>query len=401
MRNILFGSAVALCVTVVAVAAQQVAPVRKTVLNSPAFTAAQAERGHQVYAANCTGCHLVGLDGSSNPTANVKGAALIGPRFIQDFGEANVGGLFNKIKRDMPNNKPGSLTDQEYLDVVSYVLQQNKFPAGAADLTVDSATEVWIPGAGGAEGLADYTYVSGVGCLAQDPTRSWMLTKAQELKKADPAVAGATPAAAAADAPGAYNFRLLNAYNFGAEPHNGQKVRVSGYLVRLGAEIRVNVQALQPIGVSCDGAVIPASVAPVSAPAPEQPPAAAAPQPQTASQALTAWSGVYSEAQAFSGEKVADTVCLGCHGAGLAGGDSGPKLAGADFLTEWNGRSAGELFDYIGTQMPENAPGSLKKEDVAAVVAYILKVNAMPAGKQELPMEHDALTGIKILAAKP
>lgn len=390
--------------TVVAVAAQQSEPVRKTVMRNPAFTAAQAERGQQVYAANCTGCHLAGLDGSSNPTANAKGAPLVGSRFVQDFGEANVGGLFNKIKRDMPGGKPGSLTDQEYLDVVSYVLQQNKFPAGAAELTVDSATDVWIPGAGGAEGLVDYTYVSGVGCLQQDPARSWMLTKAQELKKTDPASAGATPVAAP-DAAGEYTFRLLNAYNYGAGPHNGQKVRVSGYLVRLGAEIRVNVQALQPVGVSCDGAVVPAdSVAPIMVQPPvQQQPVAASPQPllQTQPGIRTVWSGVYSEVQAYSGEKVADTVCLGCHGAGLAGGDSGPKLTGADFLTEWNGRSAGELFDYIGTQMPENAPGSLKKEDVASVVAYILKVNTMPAGKQELPVEQGALAGITILAAKP
>jgi mono/diheme cytochrome c family protein len=399
LRNILVWSAAALCVTVVAVAAQQAEPIRKTVVHDPAFTAAQAERGHQVYAANCNSCHLAGLDGSANPTANAKGAPLVGSRFVQDFGEQNVGGLFNKVKRDMPGGKPGSLTDQEYLDVVSYVLQQNKFPAGAVELTVDAATDVWIPGAGGAEGLVDYTYVSGVGCLSQDPTRSWMLTRAQELKKVDPASAGATPVAAPG-ASGEYTFRLLNAYNFGAEPHNGQKVRVSGYLVRLGAEIRVNVQTLQPVGVSCDGAAIPASAAPVMV-QPQPVTAAPSPQLQTQPGIRTVWSGIYSEAQAYSGEKVADTACLGCHGAGLAGGDSGPKLVGANFLTEWNGRSVGELFDYIGEQMPENAPGTLKKEDVASVVAYILKVNDMPAGKQALPTEHDALAPITILATKP
>ena len=42
----------------------------------------------------------------------------------------------------------------------------------------------------------------------------------------------------------------------------------------------------------------------------------------------TVWSGVYTEAQAYRGEKVADTLCIGCHGPGLDGGDSGPKLVG-------------------------------------------------------------------------
>ena len=166
---------------------------------------------------------------------------------MQDFGEGKVSALFNKMQRDMPGGKPGSLTEQQYLDIVSFVLQQNKFPAGADDLTVDAATDIRIPGAGGAEGLANYTYVSGVGCLQQDPTRSWMLVKAQELKKTDVAAA---PAALSGE-PGEYTFRLLNAYNYSPEPQNGHMVRVSGYLVRLGAEIRVFVQQLQPAGASC------------------------------------------------------------------------------------------------------------------------------------------------------
>ena len=33
-----------------------------------------------------------------------------------------------------------------------------------------------------------------------------------------------------------------------------------------------------------------------------------------AMQTQTVWSGVYSEAQAFRGEKVSDTKCIGCHG---------------------------------------------------------------------------------------
>lgn len=250
MRKILFGSTALLCLTVAAVSAQQAAPVRKTVVRDPAFTAMQAERGHQTYDASCSGCHLPGLDGSGNPTANARGAPLVGPRFVQDFGEAKVSDLFNKMKRDMPASKPGSLTDQQYLDIAAYVLQQNKFPTGQAELTVDSATDVWVPGAGGAEGLVDYTYVSGVGCLQRDPSGSWLLVKAQELKKADVTATAAAPAATT-DASGEYTFRLLNAYNFAPEPHNGQRTRVSGYLVRLGADIRVNVQALQTAGASC------------------------------------------------------------------------------------------------------------------------------------------------------
>jgi len=113
------------------------------------------------------------------------------------------------------------------------------------------------------------------------------------------------------------------------------------------------------------------------------------------------WSGVYSEAQAYRGEKVADTVCIGCHGAGLEGGDTGPRLVGEHFLSAWHNRSVGELFDFIFETMPENAPRTLKKEDIASVIAYMLKHNDMPASRQELPAERDALAQIPILAARP
>jgi mono/diheme cytochrome c family protein len=113
------------------------------------------------------------------------------------------------------------------------------------------------------------------------------------------------------------------------------------------------------------------------------------------------WSGVYSESQAYRGEKVVDTTCIGCHGAGLEGGDSGPKLVGDGFLSAWNSRSIGELYDLVIATMPENAPGTLRKEDVASAIAYMLKVNNMPAGRQELSAEREALFQITILATRP
>jgi mono/diheme cytochrome c family protein len=118
-------------------------------------------------------------------------------------------------------------------------------------------------------------------------------------------------------------------------------------------------------------------------------------------QPQTVWGGVYSEAQAFRGEKVAETVCLGCHGAGLAGGDSGPRLVGDKFLSDWNAATVGDLFGLILEKMPHDAPGTLKKEDVASVTAYILQRNSMPSGRQELPSDPGVLAQIAILAAKP
>jgi mono/diheme cytochrome c family protein len=252
LRNVILASAAVVFCGAVAVLPAQDQPAKRKTVRDPAYSAAQAERGKKVYQENCVTCHLPDLDGSENATAGARGAPLVGTRFVQDFGESKVSALFNKMKRDMPSGKPGTLTDQQYLDAASFVLQRNSFPAGAAELTADTATDVWIPGAGGAEGLENYTYVSGVGCLYQDPTRSWLLTKAQELKKTDvPAPGAPPPAAASTDGPGEFTFRLLDAFHYNPEPHDGHKVRVTGYMVRLGAEIRVNVQALQMVAASC------------------------------------------------------------------------------------------------------------------------------------------------------
>ena len=237
-----------LCAAVVA--AQDDAKSRKTV-RDPVYTDTQAERGKQVYEANCVTCHLAELDGSANPTAGARGAPLVGTRFVQDFGESKVSALFNKMKRDMPSGRPGALSDQEYLDVATFVLQRNRFPAGSSELTVDTADNVWIPGAGGGDGLQNYTFVSSVGCLHKDPTRSWLLTNAEGLKKTEPSAPASASQAPAAQKPGEFTFRLLDAISHNPEPHDGHTVRVTGHMVRLGAEIRVNVTSLQMVGASC------------------------------------------------------------------------------------------------------------------------------------------------------
>lgn len=250
MRNL--GVAVvglALCAAVASRLTAQETVARKTVREA-VYTEAQAARGKKVYEANCVTCHLPDLDGSANPDASARGAPLVGSRFVQDFGESKVSALFNKMKRDMPSGRPGTLTDQKYLDATAFVLQRNRFPAGTTELTEETAGEFWIPGAGGAEGLQNYTFVTTVGCLHQDPTRSWLLTNAQELKKTELPAAGVLPAAAS-NGSGEFTFRLLDAISYNPDPHKNHKVRITGYMVRLGAEIRVNVQSLQMVDTSC------------------------------------------------------------------------------------------------------------------------------------------------------
>jgi S-disulfanyl-L-cysteine oxidoreductase SoxD len=108
-------------------------------------------------------------------------------------------------------------------------------------------------------------------------------------------------------------------------------------------------------------------------------------------------SGLYSEAQATRGERLYEQYCITCHGAKLQGNPAAP-LAGVVFLARWadGQHTLDDLFYIVRTQMPYNAPGSLAKQQYADVVAYVLKVNAYPAGEVELTPSSDALKKVTL-----
>jgi hypothetical protein len=45
-----------------------------------------------------------------------------------------LGDLFDRIRKTMPQTKPGSLTRQQNADVLAFMLSVNKFPAGKTEL---------------------------------------------------------------------------------------------------------------------------------------------------------------------------------------------------------------------------------------------------------------------------
>ncbi len=72
--------------------------------------------------------------------------------------------------------------------------------------------------------------------------------------------------------------------------------------------------------------------------------------------------GDYTQPQAQRGAQVFSHHCAECHGVNLQG-QAGPALAGSAFKgsLEFSKMSATQLFHFISTQMPNNAPGSLKQ----------------------------------------
>src|SRR5262249_2513088 len=115
----------------------------------------------------------------------------------------------------------------------------------------------------------------------------------------------------------------------------------------------------------------------------------------------TVWDAVYTAEQAKRGEEVYRTQCLACHGEGLQGGGPATPLTGDIFMSNWNGVSMGDMLERVKTSMPLSAPGTLSRQQVADVLAYVLSYNKFPAGKTELSRQTEILNQIKFLSQKP
>lgn len=98
------------------------------------YTREQAERGKSVYSEQCALCHRDDLSG--DPLYN-PGPELAGDTFRIRWDGRPIDDLFVFIKDTMPYQDPGHLTPREAADLVAYILQENKYPAGAQELSIE------------------------------------------------------------------------------------------------------------------------------------------------------------------------------------------------------------------------------------------------------------------------
>jgi cytochrome c len=106
------------------------APDAKTTLDG-VFTGDEAARGKTVYINNCSACHMEDLSGSG------QALPLAGDAFMDIWEGQTMNDFFQLVQGTMPQDKPGSLTADQTLDVMSYILQYNKFPTGKDELKND------------------------------------------------------------------------------------------------------------------------------------------------------------------------------------------------------------------------------------------------------------------------
>ncbi len=91
-------------------------PTTTATVTATGQTAAQlSAAGQTVFNTRCEGCH----GGGGAPTVIGAGASLA--------KYATAQGLYGKISSTMPAANPGSLTQQQYLEVTTYILLQNNY----------------------------------------------------------------------------------------------------------------------------------------------------------------------------------------------------------------------------------------------------------------------------------
>ena len=98
------------------------------------FTKEQAERGAASYKTACSECHGNDLAGDG------FAPALTGSDFMGNWNELSVGDLFERIRISMPPSGPSAVTPAQKADIVSHIMNANKFPAGETEL--EPKTEV-------------------------------------------------------------------------------------------------------------------------------------------------------------------------------------------------------------------------------------------------------------------
>src|SRR5260221_4852024 len=107
---------------------------------------------------------------------------------MESWRDEGLDKVFGLMKRIMPRNKPGSLTDQQYIDIIAYVLQFNHFPEGTQELTAGDLPEVLVAGKEGPNAILDFgSLVKVSGCLVQTGDKDWTVFRGSApIKTKDP-----------------------------------------------------------------------------------------------------------------------------------------------------------------------------------------------------------------------
>lgn len=101
--------------------------------SAAAFPPDQVARGEEIWNNVCARCHAAGSD---NPDA----PKLLEPPPIKSFRSAAA--MFQYVRESMPYDEPGTLREEQYWDLIAFILGHKGVPSGDAPLGPDNAGTV-------------------------------------------------------------------------------------------------------------------------------------------------------------------------------------------------------------------------------------------------------------------
>jgi mono/diheme cytochrome c family protein len=90
------------------------------------ISAAQADRGKSEFEARCLECHVIG--------------DFTGEEFEWSWRRQTAWNLYREMSINMPEDFPGDLDDQQYVDIVTYMLRINGYQIGGPELQPTEAS---------------------------------------------------------------------------------------------------------------------------------------------------------------------------------------------------------------------------------------------------------------------
>jgi len=223
------------------------------------YSTAQAARGKEIYTRECLRCHGANLEGGNGTGEGLTqgGVSLSSDHFKQNWYSSSVNDLYNKISKTMPAQPPtrtGTLSQQEVVDLISYLLAFNGFPAGMSELTYQPELAIIdIVGKDGPEAPQTGQTARAIGCLtAGTGPNAWLLSQATApIKSKSTGLSTGPELERAQSIPlGDHTIRLLNARP-GAVVAAGAKVEAKGRYVRIDNEDRISVLSFQMLSNTC------------------------------------------------------------------------------------------------------------------------------------------------------
>ena len=107
---------------------------------------------------------------------------------------------------------------------------------------------------------------------------------------------------------------------------------------------------------------------------------------------LDATGTVFSDAQADRGRDTFRAGCTECH--------FSSEFRDSTFKFKWSRRSAGNLYQLIQTEMPEDRPGTLSPEETVELVSYILRMNGFEPGPNDISPDRAVLDEIRLTSIR-